>query len=70
MLFYLGFQHHHILLLLLLSTFRMQELEIDESLLLPVAVTTSAITLSYLMYRHATSAPSTRPLPPGEWVSL
>lgn len=43
---------------------RMQELDIDESLLVPVAVTTSAITLSYLMYRRATSAPKTRPLPP------
>jgi len=45
-------------------TTRMQQLEIDESYLIPAAVTTSALALSYLMYKQAFSPPSPRALPP------
>ena len=44
---------------------RMQQLEVDESFLVPAALTTSALALSYLMYRQAFSLPSQRSLPPG-----
>ena len=44
---------------------RMQQLEVDESFLVPAALTTSALALSYLMYRQAFSLPPRRSLPPG-----
>ncbi|XP_063674317.1 long-chain-fatty-acid--CoA ligase 1-like isoform X2 [Bolinopsis microptera] len=47
----------------LVST-RMQELDIDESILVPAALTTSALALSYVMYRQAFSLPPRRALPP------
>ncbi|KAL5256943.1 hypothetical protein ACHWQZ_G012018 [Mnemiopsis leidyi] len=43
---------------------RMQQLEVDESFLVPAALTTSALALSYLMYRQAFSLPPRRSLPP------
>jgi len=47
-----------------LVTTRMQQLDIDESILVPAALTTSALALSYIMYRRTFCLPSPRPLPP------
>ena len=57
-------------LLTRLLSCRMQQLEIDESILVPAALTTSAIAVSYVMYRQCFSTPSPRALPPGWFLLL